>query len=68
MVPRRLGCPSPPLLPTRYHGYVLRDVGNVPMSWLLIARHTEQVRQSAQMYDVRVACLASRKMDASSPP
>ncbi|MCC8553338.1 hypothetical protein [Xanthomonas hortorum] len=62
------GCPLTALLLMPYDRYVLRDVGNVPMSWLLIARHTEQVRQSARMYDVRVVCLASRKMDASPPP
>ncbi|AZR24351.1 hypothetical protein XvhCFBP2543_00445 [Xanthomonas vasicola] len=28
-------------MPMTYRRYVLRDVGNVPMSWLLTARHTE---------------------------
>ncbi|PPU01069.1 hypothetical protein XarbCFBP7408_12975 [Xanthomonas arboricola pv. guizotiae] len=56
------------LLHMPYERYVLRDVGNVPMPWFLAARHTEQVRQSTRMYDVRVACLATRKMDASPSP
>ncbi|PPT36776.1 hypothetical protein XarjCFBP7653_16015 [Xanthomonas arboricola] len=58
----------PALLPMPYRRYVLRDVGNVPMPWFPTVRHTEQVRQRARRYDVRVACLASRKMDASPPP
>ncbi|QWN26772.1 hypothetical protein DGM85_02430 [Xanthomonas phaseoli pv. phaseoli] len=36
-----------PLLPMTYRRYVLRDVGNVPISWLLPAGHTEQVRHTA---------------------